>query len=129
MRKIWILALISALAITSIVIGIKISANNKNLLAACYHGHVGDSDSVFTVESQRGKQVSGSMAFIFAQKDSSHGTYRGTYEKNLLKVAYTFWSEGMQSVGDLEFNKVGANFKGSGYTYLPASDCQTFLKK
>jgi hypothetical protein len=111
------------------VIRIKFSSSNENLLAPCYHGQVGDSDSVFTVESQRGKQVSGSMAFIFAQKDSSHGTYRGTYEKNLLKVAYTFWSEGVQSVGDLEFNKVGANFKGSGYTYLPASDCQTFLKK
>jgi hypothetical protein len=69
------------------------------------------------------------MAFVFAQKDSSYGTYRGTYENGLLKVAYTFWSEGVQSVGDYQFEKIKNNFKGSGYTYLPASDCQKFLKK
>ena len=67
-------------------------------LARCYHGHVGDSDSVFTVESQGSGVVKGAMAFVFAQKDSSHGTYEGTFVDGVLKAKYLFWSEGVESV-------------------------------
>ena len=98
-------------------------------LAACYHGHVGDSDSVFTVESQAGGVVKGEMAFVFAQKDSSYGTFDGTYADGVLGAKYLFWSEGVQSVGDLVFTKSGKNFKGQGYTYKPATDCANYLKK
>ena len=98
-------------------------------LAACYHGIVGDSNSVFTVVKQNGNKVSGSMAFVFAQKDSSYGTYEGAFVDGKLKVTYTFWSEGLQSVGDYEFIKNGENFTGQGYIYIPATDCATFLKR
>jgi hypothetical protein len=102
---------------------------NSGRLANCYHGHVGDSDSVFTIEKQSGSSISGKMAFIFAQKDSSHGTYEGTLKNGALKVKYLFWSEGVQSVGDYVFTQNGRNFIGSGYTYLPAQDCQKYLQK
>lgn len=98
-------------------------------LAACYHGIVGDSNSVFTIISQAGTSVKGSMSFVFAQKDSSYGTYVGSYENKILKATYTFWSEGVQSVGEYVFTKEGENFKGSGYIYKPAADCDQFLKK
>ena len=105
------------------------SHTSQEVLAKCYHGIVGDSNSVFTIDSKQGNQIEGSMAFAFAQKDSSYGTYKGTYENGLMKVSYKFWSEGVESVGNYEFTKVGENFKGSGYIYLPAKDCQKFIKK
>ena len=98
-------------------------------LAACYHGIVGDSNSVFTVDSQSGEKVSGSMSFVFAQKDSSYGTYTGIFKDNVLTATYTFWSEGVQSVGTNVFKKSGENFIGQGYIYKPATDCSNFLKK
>jgi len=98
-------------------------------LARCYHGHVGDSDSVFTVESQGSGVVKGAMAFVFAQKDSSHGTYEGTFVDGVLKAKYLFWSEGVESLGDYVFTKSGENFIGSGYTYSPANDCAAYLPK
>ena len=97
-------------------------------LAACYHGVVGDSNSVITVDKQDGNKVSGSMAFVFAQKDSSYGTYEGAFVDGKLKVTYTFWSEGLQSVGDYEFIKNEENFTGQGYLYKPSTDCAKFLK-
>lgn len=107
----------------------KKTENQMESLAPCYHGIVGDSNSVFTVDAQKDGKIKGSMAFVFAQKDSSYGTYQGTYENGKLKATYTFWSEGVQSVGDYEFVKDGDNFKGQGYTYIPSNDCQNYLKK
>lgn len=97
-------------------------------LAPCYHGTVGDSDSVFTVDSQYKKKISGSMSFVFAQKDSSYGTYQGTFSDGKMIVTYDFWSEGVESFGDYIFTKDGENFVGSGYVYKPANDCKKFLR-
>ena len=97
-------------------------------LASCYHGIVGDSNSVFTVESQSNGNVKGQMAFIFAQKDSSHGSYEATFKGGTLTATYTFWSEGVQSVGTLIFKQSSENFVGQGYIYKPATDCVDYLK-
>ena len=122
MKKILIVALLGTLLVGC---GEKKDAP----LAACYHGIVGDSNSVFTVDSQSGEKVSGSMSFVFAQKDSSYGTYTGTFKDSVLTATYTFWSEGVQSVGTNVFTKSGENFTGQGYVYKPATDCSDFLKK
>jgi hypothetical protein len=103
--------------------------NKHDQLAACYHGQVGDSNSVFTVDSQKGQELRGSMAFVFAQKDSSYGEYIGQLKNGKLTATYTFWSEGVQSVGEYEFLQSGENFTGQGYVYKPANDCHLFIKK
>ena len=121
MRKI-VIGLVAVLLLTACG-----SKPAEATLASCYHGHVGDSDSVFTIEYQKAGVVKGAMAFVFAQKDSSHGTYEATYVDGELKAKYLFWSEGVQSLGDYVFTKSGENFIGSGYTYLPANDCAKYL--
>lgn len=98
-------------------------------LASCYHGAVGDSDSVFTVYSQSQGKLEGQMAFVFAQKDSSYGTYKGFINDGKLTATYTFWSEGVQSVSSLVFDQSGKDFVGQGYTYQPATDCAHYLPK
>lgn len=122
MKKLLILALMGILLVGC-------GDEKEAPLAACYHGVVGDSNSVFTIDSQNGEKVSGSMAFVFAQKDSSYGKYIGAFKDGVLTATYTFWSEGIQSVGTNIFNKSGENFKGQGYVYKPATDCAKFLKK
>ena len=97
-------------------------------LAACYHGVVGDANSVFTVDKNDEAGVSGRMSFVFAQKDSSYGTFVGQYEEGTLNVKYTFMSEGIESTDPISFVQSGDNFQGSGFTYLPATDCASFLK-
>jgi len=103
--------------------------NKQDQLAACYHGQVGDSNSVFTIDSQNGEELRGSMSFVFAQKDSSFGTYIGKLKKGEFSATYTFWSEGVQSVGEYKFLQSGENFTGQGYVYKPANDCHLFIKK
>ena len=122
MKKLLIVALLGTLLVSC-------GEKKEAPLANCYHGIVGDSNSVFTIDSQNGEKVSGSMAFVFAQKDSSYGTYTGTFKDGVLSSTYTFWSEGVQSVGTNVFNKSGENFTGQGYVYKPATDCSDFLKK
>jgi hypothetical protein len=122
MKKLLIIALMSTLLVGC-------GEKKEAPLAACYHGIVGDSNSVFTIDSLHGEKVSGSMSFVFAQKDSSYGTYTGTFKDGVLTTTYTFWSEGIQSVGTNVFNKSGENFTGQGYVYNPATDCTDFLKK
>ena len=122
MKKLLIVALLGTLLVGC-------GEKKDALLAACYHGIVIDSNSVFTVDSQSGEKVSGSMSFVFAQKDSSYGTYTGIFKDNVLTATYTFWSEGVQSVGTNVFKKSGENFIGQGYNYKPATDCSDFLKK
>jgi len=68
MKKLLIVTLLGTLLVSC-------GQKKEAALAACYHGVVGDSNSVFTIDSQNGENVSGSMAFVFAQKDSSYGTY------------------------------------------------------
>ena len=122
MKKLLIIALLGTLLV---------GCGEKKVtpLATCYHGIVGDSNSVFTIDSQNGEKLSGSMAFVFAQKDSSYGTYTGTFKDGVLTSTYTFWSEGVQSVGTNVFTKSGENFIGQGYVYKPAADCAKFLQK
>lgn len=122
MKKLLIVTLLGTLLVSC-------GQKKEAALAACYHGVVGDSNSVFSIDSQNGEKVSGSMAFVFAQKDSSYGTYKGTFKDGVLTATYTFWSEGIQSVGTNVFNKSGENFSGQGYIYKPATDCSDFLKK
>lgn len=107
----------------------KSTITKPEVLNSCYHGIVGDSNSAFSIDKQDGKKVSGSMAFVFEQKDSSYGTYEGTFVNGKLIATYTFWSEGLQSVSEYEFIKNGKNFTGQGYIYKPSTDCSNFLKK
>jgi hypothetical protein len=118
------------MAVLAIAINLTSCGNIKqDQLAACYHGQVGDSNSVFTVDSQNGEELRGSMSFVFAQKDSSYGTYIGKLKNGKFSATYTFWSEGVQSVGEYKFLQSGKNFTGQGYVYMPATDCHLFIKK
>ncbi len=73
--------------------------------------HIEQKD-VYTIHivSQEGKAVSGNLSFKNYEKDSSSGTFVGTYENGILLADYTFNSEGMTSVMQVIFKKVDDGF-------------------
>ncbi len=111
------------LIVTLVLIGIATfvwSKQDKNIqnmreqkvsVEGCYVAHIEQKD-VYTVHivSQEGKAVSGNLSFKNYEKDSSSGTFVGTYENSILLADYTFNSEGMTSVMQVIFKKVDSGF-------------------
>jgi len=79
-------------------------------IIGCYIA--GTDKDLFTlnVETQMGENVGGKMSFKNFEKDSSSGTFTGTYKDGILLTNYSFRSEGMDSVMQVIFKKVGNDF-------------------
>jgi hypothetical protein len=80
-------------------------------VVGCYVARTPGKD-VYTlnVQSQNGENVSGALAFKNFEKDSSAGTFIGTYKDGILLGDYAFRSEGMDSVTQVIFKKQGNDF-------------------
>ena len=79
-------------------------------IKGCYVATLSKDVYTLNVQSQIGDQISGTLAFKNFQKDSSSGTFEGTYQNGILFGNYSFMSEGMNSVLQVAFKKVGDNF-------------------
>lgn len=114
-------------------------------IVGCYVARTPSKD-VYTlnVQSQIGDNVSGNLAFKNFEKDSSSGTFIGTYKDGILLGDYSFRSEGMDSVMQVAFKKSGNDFvRGYGdlnsggtrftdtskLTYDPSSPLSLFKKE
>lgn len=91
------------------VAGQDVGTENGSVLG-CYVG--GTSQDIYTlrVEQQNGQQVTGRLSFKNYQKDSSSGAFEGEYQDGILFGDYAFQSEGMDSVMEVAFKKVGDSF-------------------
>ncbi len=78
----------------------------------CYVARTNGNKDVYTlnVKTQQGENISGALAFKNFEKDSSSGTFSGTYKDDILLADYTFQSEGMTSVMQVIFKKSGDDF-------------------
>ncbi|MEO5776601.1 MAG: hypothetical protein ABIQ27_06830 [Flavobacterium sp.] len=54
-----------------------------------------------------GNDVTGTLNYVIAEKDSNKGTFTGTFENNILLLDYTFQSEGTESVRQIAFQLQG----------------------
>ena len=102
-------------------------AGNNDRLATCYHGAVGNSNSLMQISSQSNSEVSGTLIFQNYEKDSSYGDFVGKYADNKLTATFTFQSEGVESVREILFTKDGKNLSGDGFIYTPAENCTDVL--
>lgn len=148
--KIYIKIIIAFLFI--IVVGALVYINKDKFVSitdikGCYVAHLANDVYSLKITMQNSKDVEGILVFYNAEKDSSYGAFKGTYENGILYGNYSFRSEGMDSVMDVIFKKVANGFqRGSGnteggvklidlkditydskYTFEPASDCATSL--
>ena len=100
------------LAIVIIVIGKNntavspvVESPQVNVIKGCYVATLSKDVYTLNIQSQENEQVSGALSFKNFQKDSSSGTFVGTYNNDILLGDYSFNSEGMSSVLQVAFKK------------------------
>lgn len=71
-------------------------------LSGCYL-RVLKRDTLALSIQQKGKAVTGTLSFDNFEKDGSTGTVTGKIDNNVLKLIYSFQSEGMHSVMEVYF--------------------------
>lgn len=79
-------------------------------VVGCYAMNSDKDVYTLNITSQEDIQVSGALAFKNYEKDSSRGTFAGTYNQGILLGDYAFQSEGMDSVMQVAFKKSGDDF-------------------
>ena len=104
----------------------KIFPNDANL-ATCYHGIVGNSNSLIQISEQSASDIKGSLLFQNYEKDSSYGDFVGKYEDNKLTTSFTYQSEGTESVREIIFTRDGKSLSGDGFIYTPTEECTSIL--
>jgi hypothetical protein len=79
-------------------------------IKGCYVGRLAKDVYTLTILSQNGESFGGKLSFKNFEKDSSTGTYTGTYKNGILLGDYSFSSEGINSVMQVVFKKSGNGF-------------------
>lgn len=78
------------------------SAVNEINISGCYM-RVVERDTLAASLQQNGSVITGKLSFDNYQKDGSTGTVSGTADGDVLKLLYSFQSEGMNSVMEVFF--------------------------
>jgi hypothetical protein len=74
--------------------------------SGCYRQAI-NRDTIFLQLQQTGNSVSGNMSSDNYEKDSSHGTVKGSIKNDTILLWYNFFSEGMHSVMEIVLKKTG----------------------
>ncbi|MES2930731.1 MAG: META domain-containing protein [Patescibacteria group bacterium] len=92
----------------------------EDSIQGCYVATLAKDVYTLNILSQEGQSFKGTLRFKNFEKDSSSGTYTGTYSNGILLGDYSFQSEGMDSVMQVIFKKTGEGFI-RGYGDLDAT--------
>ena len=95
-------------------------------VVGCYVATLKQDKFILNITSQNGDAVSANVAFNNFEKDSSHGTLKGTFDGTILSGTYTFQSEGVTSIRDLFFKYANGGFN---LGYGPYKDSDGTLAK
>ena len=75
----------------------------------CYR-YVNNKDTVTLKIIHVGENKTGTLVYNFFEKDRNEGTIQGYIKNGLLIADYSYRAEGMQSVRQLAFKKIGENW-------------------
>jgi hypothetical protein len=115
-------------------------------VVGCFVAKIAKDRFILDITEQNGKEIKAKVAYLNFEKDSSTGTFIGTYEDGILDGVYSFRSEGMDSRREVIYRQVKNGFiSGFGpiefvgkleklkrpldltwnstYIYIPSSDC------
>lgn len=88
-------------------------------IVGCYVATLSKDVYTLQIATQKNGVVTGMLAFNNFEKDSSSGSFTGTYDGQILRGNYSFDSEGMHSDREVVFKKVGTDFvEGFGPTKM-----------
>lgn len=94
----------------------------ESSIKGCYVARLSRDVYTLNIQSEENqsdeiKKVTGIIAYNNFEKDSSSGSFNGTFKDGILSGIYSFYSEGMLSDGAIIFKKVGDSFvQGFGPT-------------
>lgn len=89
----------------------------EDSIKGCYIASLAKDVYTLTILSQSGESFEGKLSFKNFEKDSSSGTFNGTYKDGILLGDYSFQSEGTNSVMQVIFKKLENGFvRGYGDT-------------
>jgi len=92
---------------------------NNDSVVGCYVAKLAKDVYLLKIDSEVNGNVVGALAFNNFEKDSSSGTFNGTYKDGILLGNYSFSSEGMDSEMQVIFKKEeGAFVRGYGNTKI-----------
>jgi hypothetical protein len=129
MKKFWqIVLIVIALAILLFFIFHKSQTQPvlSDSIVGCYVNHNDKNVYTLSILNQTNSAVSGTMEYNNFQFDSSSGNFNGTYSNNILLGDYSFTSEGMDSVRQLIFKRIGNDFIIGEGDYTNNGDKQVF---
>lgn len=89
---------------------VSVNIPNTESVLGCYVATLSKDVYSLKISSQDEEKVSGTLVFKNFQKDSSQGTFSGTYKDGILFGNYNFRSEGTDSVMQIVFKKSGDDF-------------------
>lgn len=102
---------IAILIIIVVVASYYLYKNEKtDTIVGCYVAHLEKDVYTINIQSQQTTNVKGTLSYKNFQKDSSAGTFEGTFINNILLGDYSFTSEGMDSISQVVFKKDGDKF-------------------
>jgi hypothetical protein len=111
--KQFIVLAVAVVVVVIVALGIgkkQVAVQQDESMAGCYVATLSRDVYTLTITSEQRGTVLGTVSFDNFEKDSSSGTFVGTYNDGLLVGDYTFESEGMTSVRQLAFKKVDSGF-------------------
>ncbi len=79
-------------------------------IKGCYSSIIQKDVYTLNIQVQSEEKFIGTLKFKNFEKDSSSGTYVGTYKNNILSGEYIFQSEGSTSTMLVMFKKIGDDF-------------------
>jgi hypothetical protein len=71
-------------------------------VSGCYR-QVSDRDTIIAILVQTGNEITGTLKFDNYEIDGSLGKLQGIIEGEILKLKYHFFSEGMNSIMDINY--------------------------
>lgn len=92
----------------------------------CYRSIINHDTVILKTISLNGF-MTGTLVYNFFEKDKSKGTIQGKMKDNLLIADYSYSSEGVQSVRQIAFKKIGESFI-EGYGEVESKNGKTIFK-
>lgn len=86
-------------------------AVSQDSIEGCYVATLAKDVYSLGILSKENDKVSGTLMFDNFEKDSSSGTFEGTYRDGILFGNYSFQSEGMNSIMEVIFKKTENGFQ------------------
>jgi hypothetical protein len=98
----------------------------KTDVLACYH-YIKNKDTIVLKTITVDGFITGTLEYIFFEKDKNQGTILGQMKDGVLIADYTFMSEGVQSVRQVAFKRIGNTFV-EGYGDIENKNGKDYFK-